>query len=119
MSLAIVPRGWVFPTVPGTKIVPVGGAIANDIPRKKHHLGRAVGRHITCFELLRSTGECFICSPTENVELYQATIGGLGLTGLILWAEIALKRVTSPFIEMEQIRFANVDEFFELTADSE
>src|SRR5258705_5813909 len=115
----IVPRGWFLPTVPGTKIVSVGGAIANDIHGKNHHSAGTFGRHIRRFELLRSTGECFICSPTENVELYQATIGGLGLTGLILWAEIGLKRVASPFIETEKIRFANVDELFELTAESE
>ncbi len=115
----IVPRGWFLPVVPGTKYVSVGGAIANDIHGKNHHVAGTFGSHVTRFELIRSSGERLICSPTENAELFRATIGGLGLTGLITWAEIRLKPIPSPFIEMEQIRFANVDEFFEIAAESD
>ena len=115
----IVPRGWFLPVTPGTKFVSVGGAIANDIHGKNHHKAGTFGCHVTCFELLRSDGERLICSPTENVEWYQATIGGLGLTGLILWAEFKLKPITNAFIDEEQILFSSIDEFFELTALSD
>ncbi len=87
-----MPRGWFLPVVPGTKWVSVGGAIANDIHGKNHHRAGTFGGHVTRFELLRSTGERLICSSETNHELFAATIGGLGLTGVILWAEIRLKR---------------------------
>jgi len=115
----IVPKGWFLPVTPGTKFVSVGGAIANDIHGKNHHRSGTFGCHVTQFELWRSSGERFICSPSENVELFRATIGGLGLTGLILWAEFKLKPITSPFIKMESIRFASLGEFFELSAESD
>ncbi|WP_119070070.1 FAD-binding oxidoreductase [Aggregatilinea lenta] len=115
----IVPRGWFLPTTPGTKFVTIGGAIANDVHGKNHHVAGTFGRHVTQFELLRSNGERLICSPEQNAEMYRATIGGLGLTGLILWAEFKLRRVPGPFIASEQIRFRNVDEFFDISAESE
>jgi FAD/FMN-containing dehydrogenase len=115
----VVPRGFFLPTTPGTKFVTVGGAIANDVHGKNHHRAGTFGCHVTQFELLRSNGERLICSPEENSDLFRATIGGLGLTGLITWAEIQLRRVPGPFIAKEQIRFRNVDEFFEINADSD
>src|SRR6185437_15649146 len=81
----VVPRGWFLPVSPGTKFVSVGGAIANDIHGKNHHQGGTWGRHVRRFEIVRSSGERLICSPDENAGLYRATIGGLGLTGLITW----------------------------------
>jgi FAD/FMN-containing dehydrogenase len=78
-----------------------------------------MGRHVRQFELLRSDGTRYLCSPTENVDLYRATIGGLGLTGLILWAEIQLRPISGPFIDMESIRFDSLDEFFEVSAESD
>lgn len=115
----IVPLGWFLPTTPGTKFVTVGGAIANDVHGKNHHKAGTFGCHVTRFELLRSDGQQVICSPTENAELFRATIGGLGLTGLILWAEFQLRRVSGPFIAKEQIRFESVDEFFDINDDSD
>lgn len=115
----IVPRGWFLPTTPGTKFVTVGGAIANDVHGKNHHNAGTFGSHVTRFELLRSDGERLICSPDENADLFRATIGGLGLTGLILWAEFRVRRVTGPFIAKEQIRFGSIDEFFEISAGSD
>src|SRR5581483_2297977 len=90
-----VPRGWFLPVTPGTKFVTVGGAIANDVHGKNHHVAGTFGRHVRRFELLRSDGSRRICSPQENPEWYGATIAGLGLTGLIHWAEIQLKPVRS------------------------
>ncbi len=115
----IVPRGWFLPTTPGTKYVSVGGAIANDVHGKNHHVAGTFGGHVTRFELLRSDGSRLICSPTENAELFRATIGGLGLTGLILWAEFKLRRIPGPYIAQEKIRFGNIDEFFAISEDSD
>src|SRR5919106_547887 len=113
----VVPRGWFLPVVPGTKWVTVGGAIANDIHGKNHHRAGSFGVHVTRFELLRSSGQRLVCSPDSNPALFAATIGGLGLTGLILWAEIRLQRVAGPGIEQEQIRFGNLDEFLAIAAE--
>lgn len=113
-----VPRGWFLPVTPGTKFVSVAGAIANDIHGKNHHAGGTFGRYVTRFELVRSSDERLICSPQENVELFRATIGGLGLTGLITWAEFQLKSIPSPLVDVERIRFGHLDEFFEIDAES-
>ncbi len=115
----MVPRGWFLPVSPGTKFVSVGGAIANDIHGKNHHKAGTFGRYVTQFELLRSTGERLLCSPTENSELFRATIGGLGLTGVILWAEIRLKPVRTPYIAMDRIRYGSLADFMHIAADSD
>lgn len=113
-----VPRGWFLPVTPGTKLVTVGGAIANDVHGKNHHVAGTFGRHVTRFELARSDGTRMICSPTENAEWFRATIGGLGLTGLVTWAEIRLQRIASPWIEAENIRMASLEDFFALSRAS-
>ena len=115
----VVPRGWFLPVIPGTKFVSVGGAIANDVHGKNHHRAGTFGCHVRQFELLRSTGERLICSPTENVDLFHATIAGLGLTGVILWADLQLKRIFGPYIDMQRIRFRSLKEFQVLAEESE
>ncbi|HYT34663.1 MAG TPA: FAD-binding oxidoreductase [Ktedonobacteraceae bacterium] len=115
----VVPRGWFIPVSPGTKFVSVGGAIANDVHGKNHHKAGTFGCHVTRFELLRSSGERLICSPQENTNLFQATIGGLGLTGVILWAEFRLKPVVNAFIDMERIQFSSLDEFMQISAETD
>jgi FAD/FMN-containing dehydrogenase len=112
-----VPRGWFLPVVPGTRWVSVGGAIANDIHGKNHHRAGTFGAHVTCLELLRSSGERVLCTPADA--LFQATVGGLGLTGVILWAEIRLARVPGAGIAVERIRFPGLDAFFELSAQDQ
>jgi len=114
-----VSRGWFLNVTPGTQFVTVGGAIANDVHGKNHHVRGTFGKHVVRFELLRSDGSRNICSSQENAELFRATIGGLGLTGLIQWAEIQLRRVTSPLIDAETIKFDSIDEFFELSSQSD
>lgn len=118
LSIA-VPRGWFLPVTPGTKFVSVGGAIANDVHGKNHHRVGTFGMHVTQFELFRSREERVICSPTQNTDLFRATIGGLGLTGLILWAEIQLRPISSTLIRTERIRFDNLKEFFEIARISD
>ena len=115
----MVPRGWFLPVTPGTKFVTVGGAVANDVHGKNHHREGTFGRHLLRLELLRSDGQRLICSPRENEALFRATIGGLGLTGLITWVEFTLKPIRSAKIERETIKFSSLSEFLELTEDSD
>jgi FAD/FMN-containing dehydrogenase len=113
-----VPRGW-FPAVtPGTMFVTVGGAIANDVHGKNHHRAGSFGHQVLRFELLRSDGSRRVCSPTENEEWFAATIGGLGLTGLVTWAQIRLKRIAGPLVDAETLRFRSLEEFFEISRAS-
>ena len=115
----IVPAGWFLPVTPGTKHVTVGGAVANDVHGKNHHRVGTFGCFVTRFELLRSTGERLLCSPTDNEALFRATIGGLGLTGVITWVEIQLRRVEGPAVDVESVRFDGLDGFFELAQASD
>jgi FAD/FMN-containing dehydrogenase len=115
----IVPKGWFLPVVPGTQLVTIGGAIANDIHGKNHHVAGTFGCHVKSLELLRSDGSRHVCSLNENSSLFRATIGGLGLTGLIVWAEIQLKKIASPWIARETLRFSHLAKFFEYTLESD
>ena len=110
-----VPRGWFLPVSPGTKYVTLGGAIANDIHGKNHHSAGTFGCHVPAFELVRSDGTRRICSATQNPDLYAATIGGLGLTGVMTWAQLRLKPIVSRGIDYEGIQFHGIDEFLALT----
>jgi len=114
-----LPRGWFPPVVPGTQYVSVGGAIANDVHGKNHHLAGTFGRHVVEFELLRSDGSRRLCSPSENPEWFGACVGGLGLTGLITWARIALRRVKSALVEVEEVPFSRLEEFVQLSEESD
>src|SRR5471032_2354930 len=73
-----IPRGWMLPVTPGTKYATLGGAVANDVHGKNHHVRGTFGRHVRRFSLLRSTHEPVECAPDENTALFEATIGGLG-----------------------------------------
>ena len=115
----IVPANWFLPVTPGTQFVTVGGAIANDVHGKNHHRAGTFGCHLQQFELLRSDRAKAVCSRGRNRDLFEATIGGLGLTGLILWAEFQLKRISGPLIDCEKLRFETLEEFFELSASSD
>ena len=114
-----VPQNWFLPVTPGTQFVTVGGAIANDVHGKNHHVQGTFGRHVSRFELLRSDGSRVVCSAEENPDLFRATIGGLGLTGLIQWAEIQLRPISSPWIDSETVKFESSDEFFALSSESD
>jgi FAD/FMN-containing dehydrogenase len=115
----VVPRGWFPPVLPGTQYVSLGGAIANDVHGKNHHRAGSFGCHVSQFELLRSDGRRLVCSPTQNADFFEATIGGLGLTGLVLWAEFRLKRISGPVVESEQIRLGSLHDLLKLLEDSD
>jgi FAD/FMN-containing dehydrogenase len=114
----IVPKGWFLPVVPGTRFVTLGGAIANDVHGKNHHQAGSFGCHVRSLTLLRSDGSRPLCSATENSPLFEATIGGLGLTGLIVDAEVDLIPITSAAMEVEDLIFNDIDEFHALSRAS-
>ena len=112
-------RAWFPPVSPGTRFVTIGGAIANDVHGKNHHFFGTIGRHIRSLELLRSDGSVQRCSPEADAPLFRSTIGGLGLTGLILSATIRLRRVASLMLDVERIRFEGLKEFHALAQQSQ
>ncbi|MBA8900881.1 FAD-binding oxidoreductase [Phyllobacterium sp. P30BS-XVII] len=115
------PEGYFLPVTPGTRFVTLGGVIANDVHGKNHHRRGTFGCHVERFDLLRSDGTVANCSASENTDLFNATIGGLGLTGIIQTASIRLMRVSSLDIEERVTRFKNLDTYFDLApkADEE
>ncbi|SDN98140.1 FAD-binding oxidoreductase [Phyllobacterium sp. OV277] len=115
------PEGYFLPVTPGTRFVTLGGVIANDVHGKNHHRRGTFGCHVESFDLLRSDGTVANCSALENTDLFNATISGLGLTGIIQTASIRLMRVSSLDIEERVTRFKNLDAYFDLApkADEE
>ena len=110
-----LPRGWFVPVTPGTKFVTLGGAVANDVHGKNHHVMGTFGGHVKNLALYRSDQGVVSCSPTLEPDLFAATVGGLGLSGVILSVELQLRRVASSNIEQRSIRFGELGEFFELS----
>lgn len=115
----VISRGWILPVTPGTQMLTVGGAIANDVHGKNHHVLGSFGDHVQCLTLMRTDGEVIQCGPNERSEWFAATVGGLGLTGVIVQAEIQLRCVAGPWLDTETIPYANLDEFFSLADSSE
>jgi FAD/FMN-containing dehydrogenase len=113
-----LPKGWFPPVTPGTRFVTVGGAIANDVHGKNHHCAGTFGAHVRQIALHRSNDGLVICNSEINSDMLHATIGGLGLTGVIAWADIQLKRVESPWIDAESIPFHSLTSFLDLSRES-
>jgi FAD/FMN-containing dehydrogenase len=111
----VVPNGFFLHTTPGTRFVTLGGAVANDVHGKNHHGAGAFGENVRAIGLARSDRSDLILTRTVEPELFAATIGGLGLTGIILWVEIELVRIPSSQLSLTTIPFANVEEFFDLS----
>ncbi|MYL85203.1 FAD-binding protein [Desulfovibrio aerotolerans] len=110
---AFAPRGWFLPVTPGTKFVTLGGAIASDVHGKNHHLAETIGRHIAWCDVLTAEQGVLRCSPTEHPELFHATCGGMGLTGVILRAAIRLVRVPSVWIRQQGYKARNLEEIMD------
>jgi FAD/FMN-containing dehydrogenase len=115
----LIPRGWMLPVTPGTQMVTIGGAIANDVHGKNHHAFGSFGDHIKYIKMMRTDGQIIECGPSLNPEWFAATVGGLGLTGVILQAQIQLKPTTGPWLDTETIPYSNLTEFFDLADGSE
>jgi FAD/FMN-containing dehydrogenase len=110
----LLPLGLMLPVTPGTALITVGGAIANDVHGKNHHCVGTFGCFVEGFELVRTTGEVLACSPSENAEWFAGTIGGMGLTGAITRATLRLRRVESPLLRVRAMRFGRLGDFFQL-----
>ena len=106
----LAPAGWVLPVVPGTQHVTVGGAIATDIHGKNHGTAGTFGAHVTALGLLTAAGELRELTRESDPELLGATIGGMGLTGVIVWATIALRRLSSPVLSVDTDRVERLDD---------
>jgi FAD/FMN-containing dehydrogenase len=109
-----IPKGWFSPVVPGTKFVTVGGAIAADIHGKNHHRDGSFSNFVTRFWLLTAAGEIIECSRIQNADIFWATIGGMGLTGIIVEAELTLSPIESSYISYKSIRADNLTELMGL-----
>jgi FAD/FMN-containing dehydrogenase len=110
-----VPMGLFLPVTPGTRFATLGGAIANDVHGKNHHRAGTIGRHVRRLSLLRSDGSHSEIGPDSNPELFAATVAGLGLTGVIEWAEIELQKIDSTYLDVENIPFRDLAEFWDLS----
>lgn len=115
----VTPQGWFLPVTPGTRFVTVGGAIANDVHGKNHHRAGTFGHHLLAFELLRTDGTRMHCTASRNADWFAATIGGLGLTGVVTWATVQLRRISGPWMSTESHRFGSLPAFFELSGESD
>jgi decaprenylphospho-beta-D-ribofuranose 2-oxidase len=111
---AFLPRGWFPGVVPGTKFISVGGAIASDVHGKNHHQVGCFSEHVLAFDLMLPQGEVVRCSRGENAPLFHATCGGMGLTGVVLRAELALSPIQSSFIRESLISGPNLEEVINL-----
>jgi FAD/FMN-containing dehydrogenase len=114
-----VPQGYFLYVTPGTKFISVGGAIASDVHGKNHHAEGCFSEYVIEFKLMTEKGEIITCSREENMEKFWATIGGMGLTGIILTAKFKLKNIESAYIRQESIKAENLDEIFKLFEESE
>ena len=109
----VVPLGWYMPVVPGTSYITIGGAIAADIHGKNHYRKSSIADHVESMTLMLADGDTIHCSKTEESSIFWTTIGGLGLTGVILEATIQLMRIQSSSVLVERKGFKNFTELFE------
>ncbi|HUJ05663.1 MAG TPA: FAD-binding oxidoreductase [Streptosporangiaceae bacterium] len=110
LMTAFLPKGWFVPVSPGTRQVTIGGAIAADVHGKNHHSAGSFARHVPWFDLLTADGDVRTVTPESEPELFWATAGGMGLTGIILRAAVQLKRVETSRLVVDTVRTADIDE---------
>lgn len=108
----IVPKGYFLPVTPGTKLISIGGAVASDIHGKNHHIDGNFSNYVETIELLNKDGELVQLKKTD--ELFLQTIGGMGLTGIILEVEFRLKKIETSFLKVKHIKSNNLNEIIDL-----
>lgn len=113
----LVPRGWMLPVVPGTQLATLGGAVANDVHGKNHHVAGSFGDHVLEIVLARTDGS--ICTLHPGEARFAATVGGLGLTGVITAITLQMKRISGPWLRVETEAYQNLDAFFDLANAAE
>jgi len=109
----LVPRGWFLKVTPGTKLITIGGAIASDVHGKNHHVEGCFSECVKEFTIMISESESVTCSKEKTPELFRATCGGNGLTGVILDAKIYLKKINSKYLNQTTIKTKNLKETFQ------
>ncbi len=114
-----LPQGFFLPVTPGTKFVTVGGALASDIHGKNHHKDGTIANFVLDFRLLTAPGEVLLCSRNSNPEIFWATIGGMGLTGVILSARIRMRRVESAYVLVDYQKAKDLDDALGLMCESD
>jgi len=105
-----VPKGWFPPVVPGTRHVTLGGCVASDVHGKNHHREGSFGNHVLSLRLVLADGSEIDCSPEGNRDLFRATLGGMGLTGIIAEVTIRLKRISTAALRVQHQPLADIDE---------
>lgn len=110
----IVPFGWFLPVTPGTKFITIAGAVASDVHGKNHHVDGSISNHIISIDMMLADGELISCSSSHNSDLFWATCGGMGLTGIILSVQFSLKKITSSFVDQTTIRANSLAEVLDL-----
>jgi hypothetical protein len=110
----IVPKGWFLPVTPGTKFITVGGAVASDVHGKNHHVDGSFSAHIVDMDVLLANRQTLTCSSQFNSDLFWATCGGMGLTGIITRVKFNLKKIETSYIKQKQIKAKNLEEIIEL-----
>ena len=109
---SFVPRGLFLKITPGTKLITVGGAIASDVHGKNHHVEGCFSECVKDFEIMLADGQIVTCSKSDTPELFNATCGGQGLTGIILTATLYLKKINSKYIDQTTIKTSNLEATF-------
>lgn len=112
-----LPRGYLFPVSPGTAFTTIGGAVANDVHGKNHDKAGSFGNHLLWVDLLLPSGECRRVTPEDDPELFRATVGGIGLTGLMLRICFRMQRVPSAHMEVRERRMTDLDAFMSAFED--
>lgn len=109
-----VPKGWFLPVTPGTKFITVGGAVASDVHGKNHHAEGSFSNHIIDMDVITGKKETLTCSKEVLPDLFWATCGGMGLTGVIIRVKFGLKKIETAYIKQKQIKARNLDELIRL-----
>jgi len=110
----IVPKGWFLPVTPGTKFITAGGAAGSDVHGKNHHVDGSFSNHIIEMDVMVTDGNVITCSPSENPDLFEATCGGMGLTGMITRIKFRLKKIETSYVKQKQVKAANLEELIAL-----
>lgn len=110
----IVPAGWFLPVTPGTKFVTIGGVVASDVHGKNHHVDGSFSNHIIELQVMLADGTVATCSKEQNAELFKATCGGMGLTGIIVTVRFNLKKIETAYIRETKIKAGNLEELLQL-----
>ncbi|HEU4472164.1 MAG TPA: FAD-binding oxidoreductase [Flavisolibacter sp.] len=110
----IVPQGWFLPVTPGTKFITVGGAVASDVHGKNHHVDGSFSAHVLDMDVLLADGSTVTCSQSKHSDLFWATCGGMGLSGIITRVRFDLKKIETSYIRQKQVKARNLEEVISL-----